>query len=671
MKKWMTLLLALMLIMSMQAVSLADAYTATAKGFGGDVTVTLTIDNGALTAVEAEGKNETEGIGTRALEYLPGVMLESNSVDVEAVSGATFTSNAIKEAAAAALAASGAELAAVEAEMGAMIPGVYTGSARGFHDMITVEVEVTENAIVRVAVKEHNDTVNVGTLAFPVLEESIVANQSLADVVSGVTFTSNGINGAVVEALKAAGASAGMINKFMTAEIPVAQNPGDTETDVVVVGAGIAGMAAAMNAQEQGAEVILLEKEEITGGSARLSASCIWATDFELSNKEYDFTAEEIYEFINAKSGPVYNKDVFFAVTNNTGRALTWLYKDNMDALFTMPSNPKEIPQVTAVINGGMGPAFITLVDEMLSNHNIDVRFGSPAVELVMNEDGSVGGVVVENESGRYTIKAKKVILATGGYTYNEEMMKEYGAGKDRNNRDWTAIGATGDGHKMGLAVGGYLLGEGTLNLGGVANRPDGFSFRIGSPILMDKNGLQMAAMDEHYSTVCDKITSSEEGVAYVVYDSADPNALVYLEQLVAEGDAVKADTLEELAVKMGITSVENFMATIENHNKHYHEKTDDEWGTAASALTPIEQGPFYGFGHASYVMGTIAGLAVNTNMQVVKEDGAAVENLYAIGELMFGNMFNTLYPMSGTAITTCISGGQIASDHAVATMAK
>jgi fumarate reductase flavoprotein subunit len=220
----------------------------------------------------------------------------------------------------------------------------------------------------------------------------------------------------------------------------------------------------------------------------------------------------------------------------------------------------------------------------------------------------------------------------------------------------------------MGLKQGGYLVGEGTLNLAGVADRLDAFSFSVRTPILMDKNGKQMAAMDEHYSTICEKVTMCDEGRGYVVYDSGVERYIADLERLTADGDAFKADTLEELAAKMGI-DVDNFMVTIETHNKHYHEQTNDEWGTEASTLVPIEKGPFYGFKYASYVMGTIAGLAVNTDLQIVREDGSAVENLYAIGELMYGNMFNTLYPMSGTALTICISGGQIAATHAVETM--
>ena len=673
MKKWMALLLVFVLVMSMQAVSLAEAYTATAQGFGGDVTVTLTIDNGVLTAVEAEGKGETEGIGTRALDMLPAAMLEQNTVAVDAVAGATVTSKAIQAAAADALAQSGVTLEAkAAAEASAMIPGVYTGSAKGFHETLSVEVEVTEDAITRVTVGENGETVLIGTLAIPMLEESIVKNQSLADTVSGATFTSNAINGAVAEALKAAGANAATLNAFMNREIP-AENPGDTETDVVVVGAGTAGMVAAMNAHDQGADVILLEKVGITGGSTRLSFGCIWGLNQPEVANEYTFTADDVHEFFSRWAGPIHSDEVFYKVVGNTENGLSYLRENDFVVAFPAKSHEKQAPQFTSVVHAGNGPGFADMLEKNIVKRGIDLRYNSPAVELVMNEDGSVGGVVVEGEAGRYTIKAKKVILATGGFTYDAELMAQYANGHDYNNMTWSGIGGTGDGHKMGVAAGGTLVGTGTLNINGVDGRQDSFFDMMTLftyPIVVDKNGNQICAMDEHYTTISKKITETEEGKAYVIYDANVTGSMAELEALVADGDAWKADTLEELAQMMGINA-ENLIATIDNHNKHYDEQTDDEWTTPAAALIPIKEGPFYGYRKSSFVMGTITGLEVNTDMQVIREDGTAIENLYATGELMFGNIFNEVYPMSGTALTTCISSGQIASDHAVQTMAE
>lgn len=668
--KKLTIVLAL-LMLCMTTSAMAQTYTAASQGFGGEVAVTLEIEGGKLLSVTAQGDNETQGIGTRALEMLPAAMMEGNTVDVDTVSGATVTSNAVKVAAVQALAQSGEMLAPAEqAEAAKMVPGVYTGSAKGFHGDVKVEIEVTEDAITRVTVGENGETMYVGTLAFPILEESIVANQSLADTVSGATFTSNAINGAVVQAIQAAGANSATVNAFLGRRIPV-ENPGDIETDVVVVGAGVAGMSAAMNAYDQGAKVILLEKTDMTGGSARLSAGCVLSIDAQELKEDEHFTVDDVYTFFNEYAGPVHSKEIFDAVVGNTKGAIDYLRENGYVVGATQKSHEKVAPQFTSLSSAGMGPGLAESMTAAVKSRDIDLRFNSPAVELVMNEDGSVGGVVVENEAGRYTIKADKVILAAGGFTYDDEMMAQYAAGRDRNNMYWTAIGAEGDGHKMGIAAGGKLVGEGTLAIHAIDGRLDSFfdMFALWNiPMIVDKDGKQMAAMDEHYTTIAAKINEKEDSMGYTIYDSDTYGCTELLEALAAQGSITKADTLAELAEISGINADE-LEKTIAAHNQHVIDQTDDEWGTPAAALQPIDAAPYYCVPRRSVVMGTVTGLEVNTDMQVLREDGTAIDNLYATGEMIFGNMFNMIYPMSGTAIGTCISSGQLAALHACANL--
>lgn len=671
MKKTWILMLSLLLVCSMMTGALAADYTATAQGFGGDVTVTLSIEDGVLTQVAVDANSETEGIGSRAVDILPTMMVEANSTDADTVAGATITSKAILEAASAALAESGAALAAKEAEApSTMVPGVYTGSAKGFHGTLTAEVEVTEDAIAKVTVLDNGETVNVGTLAIPLLESSIVENQSLADTVSGVTFSSNAINGAVADAMKQAGANSALLNDFLTRK-PAVENPGDTETDIVVVGAGTAGMVAAIQAADKGAHVILLEKEGVTGGSARLSYGCIWAIDMPETTEEYNFTVGDVYSFFDDYAGPVNNKPVFDAVVGNTTAGINYLRENGYTLEGIQKSHHKIAPQFTSMTATDNGPGFAEMLTAAVAARDIDLRYNSPAVELAFDENQQVCGVVVENEAGRYTVNAGKVILATGGFTYNEEMMAQYADGHDKNNMQWTAIGATGDGHIMGLAAGGRLVGQGTLNIHSIDGRMDSFFDMMplwNMQLVVDQNGQQLIALDEHYSTIADKITQTEDGKGYVIADSSFDYQLPVLEELVADGDAYKADTIEELAVLLGVNP-EKLAATVATHNAHFDNQTDDELSTPAAALSPITKAPYYGYVRRSVVMGTITALDVNTDMQVLREDGTAIENLYAAGELIFGNIFNNVYPMSGTAITVCISSGQLAAQAAAASM--
>ena len=240
-KRIVSLILTVALLMSAACSALADSYSATSRGFGGDVTVTLTVEGDQLTDVKAEGADETAGIGSVALEELPRKMLEMNSVEVDGVTGATFTSDAVLAAAAQALSQSGAKLAVKEA----------------------VEKAVYE----------------------------------------------------------------------------------DTYADVVVVGGGITGMSAAIAVANAGKSVIVLEKTDVLGGAATTSHSSVWAVGSELTKDKYDFTVDEIYEFFNKQAGPVYNKDVFYALANESYNTLHFLMDNGVVFEEVSQCNPQADPR--------------------------------------------------------------------------------------------------------------------------------------------------------------------------------------------------------------------------------------------------------------------------------------------------------------------------------------
>lgn len=671
MKKLLAYLLTLALLLGVMPSALAADFSATVQGFGGDVTVTLTVEEGVLTGVTVTGDMETEGIGTRAMTTMPQAMVDANAIAVDGVSGATITSEAIKDAAAKALALSGATLTAVEVDSTlAMTPGVYTGKANGMCGELSVEITVTESAITGVSVGDNSETVDVGTLAFPILSSSIVENQSLIDTVSGATFTSNGIHAAVEDAMAQAGASPAAIAAFAANAVAYA-NPGDTQTDVVVVGAGLAGMVAAMKVKDAGQSVILLEKTGMTGGSARLSHSAIWGIGVKETAAIYDFNATEVYGFFNKQACPVRSKDVFYKLAGRTGEGIDYIKENGFRLGGTEPSHGKQDARFNAVSSVGFGPGLCEDITRAVEAHEIDLRYNTSMTDLIKDAQGAITGVSVDSNGQQYTITAKKVILATGGFTYNEEMLAQYGGGFDANNMLISAIGGTGDGHIAGTNAGGYLVGEGTLALYCVDGMPECFFNEMGTlfmmPIIVDDDGDQLAAMDEHYSTICKKMTLLNGGHGYTIHGSDLGDTVAPLiEKLVETGEAVKADTIAELAAQLGMDA-DRLNATIDNHNRHFDEQTTDEWTTAASALIPIKEGPFYAYRMRPTVMGTITGLAVNDEMQVMTESGQPIANLYAIGELMFGNIFNDVYPMSGTALTMCITGGMVSAEHAVA----
>lgn len=552
--------------------------------------------------------------------------------------------------------------------------GTFTGSAVGFHGELLVEVEVSDQEILKVTVGENNETYHVGEAAFPILEKSIVENQSLADVITGATITSRAVTNAVIDALKKANASDDTLKSLKVAEIAQTVYT-DTETDIVIVGAGIAGMVAAMQAKEVTDNVILLEKNTLVGGSGRLSAGGMMLVGAEEFTDSV-YTAEDVHRWFSVQAGPVTNDPVFYEVMNRSKDMLSYIKENGYTVTDVAKCQSKLAPIFRNVNTDHYGMGLSDTLESAVAKKNIDLRCNTTVTALLQNENGVVEGVVANNAAGSYTIRAKKVILATGGFSHNKEMLNEYAP-------FWNgafiiaASGADGDGHQMGPQAGGHIVGNGAMQIYVTNYDPSLIGNMPGNiPLFVGTDGNQICASDEYYGTIAPKIQALDDKTAYAIFSSDNTYyqfdyygtgramKVSDMDTLVEEGRLVKADTLEELAVKIGIDPAA-LQRSVNEHNWFYDLQINDAWGTAAAKLQPIKTGPYYAGRQVACVMGTIPGLEINTAMQVVNANGQPIENLYAAGELVFGNVFNRQYPMAGTGIGIAMSTGYLAGQNA------
>ena len=278
--KRLALILALVLVFSLFAcnkgetgekIYTAGTYTGEGQGYGGAVVVELTTSESAITNVKITGDKETPAVGGAALEELAGQIKKAQSAEIDGVSGATLTSNGVKEAAAAAIAA--AKGAAPDAPTGDLTftAGTYTGTATGYNGPVELDVTFSDSAVTDVAVKTSGETAHVGSPAFDIMIPDIVAaNGSGVDGVSGATFTSRAIKDAVNNASEQAKVSDLATFKKNTVKHE-AQAPIEATYDVVVVGAGGAGMGAAAQATQNGDTVLVIEKNAEIGGNTLCS----------------------------------------------------------------------------------------------------------------------------------------------------------------------------------------------------------------------------------------------------------------------------------------------------------------------------------------------------------------------------------------------------------------
>ena len=276
MKKLLALVLAVAMMSTGLMMASAEAfipgtYEATAQGFGGTVSVKLTVDESTVTAIEIVGDDETDGYGKKAIEDFNATLVGISSADdVDVWATATVTSTAVKEAVASALAQAAGEATANEAEL-AFTPGTYTASAAGYNGDLTVDVTFSETAVTDIQVVSSVETEYVGDVAFDIMIPQIVqANGTGVDAVGGATFSSRALRNAVNAAAEQAGCTNLATFQANTVEV-TAQDPIEETYDVVIVGAGGAGIAAAAQAAQDGNTVLVIEKNAQVGGNTLVS----------------------------------------------------------------------------------------------------------------------------------------------------------------------------------------------------------------------------------------------------------------------------------------------------------------------------------------------------------------------------------------------------------------
>ena len=260
--------------LSVNAFALEDGtYSGSAQGLESTVTVDLTVEGGAITDVAVDVSGETAGVGAEIGDDVIAQILEAQGSGIDGVAGATITSDAVKAAVDEALAAAEGGEAITEAEGGELgfTAGTYTGTFEGYNGPVEVAVTFDDKAVTGIEVTGSGETDHVGTVAYDILiPEIIEANGTGVDSVSGATFTSR----ALKEAVNLAADEAGVTDKkaFTTNTIEItAQEPMDLTYDVVVVGAGGAGISAAAQAAQNGNTVLVIEKNAEVGGNTLVS----------------------------------------------------------------------------------------------------------------------------------------------------------------------------------------------------------------------------------------------------------------------------------------------------------------------------------------------------------------------------------------------------------------
>lgn len=711
-------------------------YEYTTKGFGGDIKATVKFDENKITEVAIVGENETEGIGSRAVESLPNEILEKQSADVDAVSGATISSKAILTAVQDCIAQ--ATGTATEVKESKMAPGTYTGQGTGFRvgEPVTVSVTVDETKITKIEVDQENTSETKAMLQSVVdkMLPRIIESQSLSvDAITGATASSNGVKQAVEEALMqaltAGGCDEAAIRNFYT-EIEKNTNAVTLTTEVLVVGMGGSGTAAALSAAENGAHVLAIDKAGKWGGTSVITSGPMainvpsqveaeipdWTNPVtkEVVTKaagEKLIDEEALYkdwlEYTTVDGVQTAKPDMIRLMIDESGYTVDWLQKygfsfdtatgfaGNSWAAFTPHTGSKKLTE----------SFYDTAYDKFVNELGGEYLLETEAYDLIVT-DGKVTGILARNtvDGTEYTIHADAVILATGGFAGNQAMEENYFTNKYYPLKGgWKQYGMhQNDGKMIQAAIddgagtfnisvapmvhvggsAGFLTGYPANKIEGKTDRSTGrqsvwsiadipLNMAISTNSLAvakdakrftNENALSMfnpwIAGPNFYSiwgnnqikTLIEKGFYEEPyGVStnYLGYGSSIPAGTPLpeteeiLEAAIQAGYVYKADTIEELATKMGLDA-DTLAQTVAQYNGYCSNGQDEEFNKSSEYLVSIEGAPYYGIVGASYCYSTCGGLDINDEFQVLQADGkTAVDGLYAVGTDSMGVLFS------------------------------
>ena len=638
----------------------AGEYEATAQGFGGEITLKLNVSDSKVESVEITGEGETPDVGGKAIETFKTAIVEANGGEIEAVSGATMTSDAVISAYNEALAqAKGTEGDTAETSGKTVADGEYTTKAMGHEDWVYVTTLFQDGQIAKCAVTAHEETMGIGNYGAARVPGRIVEAQSLAvDNVSGATVTSNAVKTAVKEAIELAGGDVADFQK------PVEKTVSDEEVsadyDVIVVGAGNAGLVSATRLAEKGLNVGVFEKNEIPGGSMATTYSGIMnsysdtVANFALGDEQMSPSWNmdlllPVFENLIVPEYDRFNKEQPYqkVMLENAGEVVDWFNEigigfasmGNFEGGLQYGLTPYLAP---GCYQGGAGYAAMSLAQRM-EKLGADVHYSTPVTTLLTDESGAVIGVKAEGKDGTtYTATADAVLLAAGGFGANQEMVDEYYpqyAGMKFN----CAPGSTGDGILMAQEIGadietmGRFLGMFMAEYG--TNYELAFMHQSTPGILVNGDGNEFGNIMSSNHTVLSNamMDPANKGTFYYVFDNesaistADYDAYGLSYKSIFEREATQHyDTVEEAAKALNLP---NLAEAIEKNNELALSGEANEFGRKGLPYIETRDGIW-----VTHVIPTpyltTGGLVTDTDTHVINTEGQIIPNLYAAGDV-------------------------------------
>lgn len=540
----------------------------------------------------------------------------------------------------------------------ALQDGVWAGTGNGRNGDIQVSVTVKSGKIIAGKVVSEDETDFAKSAAQEIIDQAVVNGHIKSyDAVSGATITSNGTAEAIKNALaKASGKSE------KAAEVK------NGNCDIVIIGAGGAGLAAAIEGVQNGAKVIVLEKMGVAGGNTTSATGGLNAAETKIQKElGIEDTKEQFYAD-TMKGG--YNKNdpaLVRKMVDKAAETVDWLMSFGVD-LSDVGKMAGSTNKRTHRPQGGaaVGAHMVSVMEAEALKIGVDLRKNSKVIDII-KEENKPAGVVVETNGQRYTIVAKAVIIATGGFGANPDMVVKYkpeleGFGTTNHK------GATGDAFAWIEKFGGALTQMDEIQTHPTVVPGNGLmiteAVRGNGAIMVNREGNRFCSEMATRDVMSKAILNQTGKTAYLVFDMGVRKSLKAIEGYVKQGLLTEGETPEALAEKLGIPA-ESFASTIASYNQIQASGNDAEFGRKASEMPrPLTEGPYYAVEVGPAIHHTMGGIKITPNAEVLDTNGNVIPGLYAAGEVTGGVHGGNR--LGGNAVADICVYGKIAADSAL-----
>ena len=593
------------------------------------------------------------------------------------------------------------------------VSGSFTGTAKGMGE-VSVTLTLTDNVITDCTAKGDEETPGIGSVVIEQFPGEVVEGNTInLDSISGATITSN----AFVEAAKAALTEAGLNPDDYMAKADKTAN-GETvsyDADVVVIGAGGAGMTAAMTAADAGQKVVILESQAMVGGnSARATGGMNAAKTVYQDENEFDqaagvektlataaekyadnetitalaktvseqwaayqanptgyFDSVELMELDTMVGGKGINDpELVKTLCEGTADAIDWLDENGITLHNVSSFGGASVKRIHRPVNEegkvvSVGAYMIPLLQENCEKRGIDIVLNTTVDTILTDANGAAVGVSGTDKDGNtVVVNAKSVILATGGFGANLDMVTKYKpelAGFMTTN----AAGAQGQGIEMATAI-----GAGTVDMDQIQIHPTVEAntaalitegLRGDGAILVNANGERFIDEVGTRDVVSAAEIAQPGSYSWLIVDQAMVDASSVIQGYIKKGYTKTGATYEELAKELDVDPA-TFANTMETWNGYVEAKNDPDFGRTSFA-NPLNNGPYYAIKVTAGVHHTMGGVTINSATEVLKEDGTVIPGLFAAGEVTGG--VHGANRLGGTAVADFVVFGRIAGESA------